>query len=513
MQTQTNDKGKAIIGVSELSAMVRRALTTPDFRRLRVRGEVSEFSERNDTRFFTLKEGRDQIRCVLWPDYALLAPIFEKGSEVVVSGDLGVFESFNQIYVTSVELGGVGQEFERIRQLRKKLTEEGLFEESRKRGLPKYPFVIALVSSPQADGYLDFVNGVVTKAPYIEILPFYTRLQGAEAPAQIASAVQRASLSDADLIAIVRGGGTEEDLIPFSDERVVRAVFEASLPVITAIGHLRHQTLADLAADVSESAPAEAANRVVFEARQAKTHLREAGSRLERSLSRKIAGLSQRFTYVTGSAVIVDHPRVTSKARQHLINARGDLDINFASGVTRKQETVLRLERRLTRQDPLQRISKGWSDLQKLRMNLLEIISVLSHDNERRLQSARAALAARSPEAGFKDIEKRVRDRGGRLDAAVSRAVGRSSLYLRELESILPRVEQSSVRRNALRLQHATALLKSSSLERSLKRGFAIIRKGGTVVQHLKQINPGDAISAQMYEGMIGANVTEVSRK
>jgi exodeoxyribonuclease VII large subunit len=232
-------------------------------------GEVSSANQHARGCFFSLQEpdGSATINCVVWrSQFEKLTTQPKVGEQVVVLGQIRVYARRGnyQLTVWQVLPGGEGLQALRYRQLRNRLAAEGWFDGERKRPLPTYPEVIAVVTSPQAAAWGDIQRTLQQRHPGLSVLLSPAIVQGDQAPPSIARAIDRVVQDGrAQVLLLARGGGAIEDLVCFDDERVVRAIATCPIPIITGIGHERDESLADLAADVCAHTPTAAAERAV----------------------------------------------------------------------------------------------------------------------------------------------------------------------------------------------------------------------------------------------------------
>lgn len=241
-----------------------------------VEGEVSQPSfPPSGHCYFTLKDQHSQVRCVIFRDELLRAAVRPThGIAVVCHGRVRVYEQqgIYQLYVASLTPAGAGDLHARYEALRARLTAEGLFAESRKRPLPRWPRRIAVVTSPIGAVWQDIRNVIRRRYPLVELVLSPTVVQGDHAAAAIERALRRAfAHPNLDLLILARGGGSLEDLWPFNEERVVRTVANAPMPIVVGVGHESDVTLADFAADVRAPTPSAAAELAVPDGRQLPT--------------------------------------------------------------------------------------------------------------------------------------------------------------------------------------------------------------------------------------------------
>lgn len=235
------------------------------FGRAVVEGELSNFRvSKNKWLYFDLKDEYSKVACFA-SIYALPGPL-EDGMVVRITGTPRLHPQFGfSVTVQTITPAGEGSIKKAFLLLKKKLTDEGLFDESRKRFIPDMPQTIALVASVESAAYADFIKIVSSRWPFLTIQVFDTQVQGEAAPEQLVRAITNANEQAelADVLVVTRGGGSADDLQAFNDERVVRAVAASRMPTVVAIGHEIDESLSELAADLRASTPSNAAELLV----------------------------------------------------------------------------------------------------------------------------------------------------------------------------------------------------------------------------------------------------------
>jgi len=273
MQSTTDlfPKTSRVFTVSELTRSIRGTLETK-FGSVWVQGEISNYKlHPSGHQYFTLKDQRAQISCVIWRD--TIAPprhALVDGAQVQVYGTVTVYETRGQ-YQLSVQIlqpRGVGLLQAKFEALKRKLEAEGLFAPERKRLLPKFPRRIGIVTSPSGAAIRDILNVLSRRAPWLQILINPVRVQGTGAAQEIAVAIRELALpnkafASVDLIVITRGGGSMEDLWEFNEEIVARAIFHSAVPIVSAVGHEIDFTISDFVADLRAPTPSAAAELIV----------------------------------------------------------------------------------------------------------------------------------------------------------------------------------------------------------------------------------------------------------
>ena len=263
---------EAALSVGGLTDYIQELLEQDaQLRQVWVTGEVSSTNRHRSGIFFTLQDpdSRASIQCVVWnSQLSKLVQLPVSGEQLIVLGSLRVYPQRGQYQLSVWQAlpAGEGLQALRYRQLRNRLEAEGLFAQERKRSLPTHPQSISVVTSPQAAAWGDIHRTLRHRYPGLLVLFSPAQVQGELAPASIVQAIKRVERDGrAQLLILSRGGGSSEDLACFNDERVVRAIADCSIPVLTGIGHQRDESLADLVADVCAHTPTAAAELAVPE--------------------------------------------------------------------------------------------------------------------------------------------------------------------------------------------------------------------------------------------------------
>src|SRR5436853_1226496 len=258
-----------------------------------IEGEVTELrrQQRWASVFFTLKDPDDGATLpVQMPrgQFDALDLGLEEGERVHVFGRAELYEQRGELRLKAltVERFGVGAHLAALERLKRKLAAEGLFAPERKRPLPRFPRLVGLVTGNDAAAKRDVLTHIVQRFPPANVLVAETYVQGPRAPVSIATAIAHLCRRGADVIVLARGGGSFEDLLPFSDERVVRAVADCTVPVVSAVGHEQDTPLCDLAADVRASTPTAAARLVVPAIAELRARLARSRESLHRGAQR-----------------------------------------------------------------------------------------------------------------------------------------------------------------------------------------------------------------------------------
>jgi len=278
-----------------------KGLLESEFPLFWVQGEVSNFREPGSGHYyFVLKDDRAQIRGVMFRHQNRLLPFRpEDGMAVLVLCRLTVYEPRGeyQIVVERMEPRGRGALQLALEQLKSKLRDEGLFEKGRKRPLPYLPRRIVVVTSPTGAAIRDFIHVMDRRHGAMEIQVYPVRVQGSEAAAEIAEALDRINAQwDADVLVITRGGGSLEDLWPFNEEVLARAIFRSRIPVLSAVGHEIDFTISDFVADVRAPTPSVAAELLAPSRADLDTRIRNMETALRHQIISRLAVMEERLT-------------------------------------------------------------------------------------------------------------------------------------------------------------------------------------------------------------------------
>jgi exodeoxyribonuclease VII large subunit len=314
-----------VLSVSELNRQLRVLLEAEQpLQDLWVRGEISNLSRpASGHLYYSLKDAQAALRCVMWrADAQRLPSPLREGEAVEVHGYIGLYEAGGQLqlYVDTVRPAGEGARYQEFLRLKAALEQEGLFSAERKRPLPAWPQRIGLVTSASGAALQDVLHVLERRYPLAEVVLAACAVQGDEAPDQIARALHRLNRrARPDVILVVRGGGSVEDLWAFNDEDVVRAIAGSAAPIVTGVGHETDVTLADFAADVRAPTPSAAAEIATPSQEALSQHVGLLRTRLAKSLVRRLRRGR------TELRALQTNLRLTSP-QMRLANARQQLD-------------------------------------------------------------------------------------------------------------------------------------------------------------------------------------------
>lgn len=372
--------------VSEFTNQIR-SLLEPRFDRVEVRGELSNVNRsRNGHIYMTLKDPDAQLPAVMWRSRAgLLDRDLQDGDEVVLSGSLQIYppQGRYQLIVQQVRFAGAGQLQVAFEKLKQKLLKEGLFDEREKRTLPSFPKKIAVVTSSTGAAFHDIRSTLERRWPLVELLLVHASVQGDRAAGELVRAVEYLrSRDDLDLLIIGRGGGSMEDLWPFNEESVARALFRFPVPVISAVGHETDFSITDFVADRRAATPTQAALLAVPDQNELRLQIDERTRSLSNFIERRLDRHRDRVRFLAEShALRALRSRMnqlqqtiqwhrgrlrraalefTPMRRHRLERRKEQLEIRMERILQEIQEKQGALYHRLIRKDPNEPLERGF---------------------------------------------------------------------------------------------------------------------------------------------------------
>lgn len=352
--------------VSELTARVKERLET-GFADVWVTGEVTNLTAAGSGHLYlALKDEKALLRAVVWRGVRpTLAIEPADGLQVICHGRIEVYapRGSYQLTVDRCHALGTGTLEARLRELHARLEAEGLFAPERKRPLPRFPRRIGLITSPSGAAIADFLETLAGRWPLADVFVFPSRVQGAGAAAELAASLGLAGRLQPplDTIAVVRGGGSLEDLWAFNEEPVVRAIAASPVPVVAGVGHEIDVSLADLVADCRGLTPTDAAVRIAADRRQLLEGIASLGLRLRLNLQQQTAAARQRLGRLAASRPLADpHEPIRRHRRQLAEDARRLRQLGLAT-VRRLQDRLAAAAGRLDANSPLGLLARGYS--------------------------------------------------------------------------------------------------------------------------------------------------------
>lgn len=362
------DTDNKVLTVTQLNEYIKMLLdSSPLLANIYIKGEISNFTNHYKTGhlYFTLKDEGGLLKAVMFKTSAAKLKFMpENGMRVIAHGRVAAFirDGQYQLYADSIEPDGVGALYIAFEQLKKRLEEEGLFRDDKKRLLPKIPLHIGVITSPTGAVIRDIINISGRRFPMSEIVLFPSLVQGEGAAAQLIAGITYFNLSKrVDLIIIGRGGGSIEDLWAFNNEALARAVRASHIPVISAVGHETDFTICDFASDRRAPTPSAAAEIAVPDAIELKRKINNITGRLELLLSQNVNIRRQRLRQLSERRVLTSPATVIDEKRMIILSIERRLESDIMLILSRKKNNFIQYTSKLEALNPMSIITRGYS--------------------------------------------------------------------------------------------------------------------------------------------------------
>ena len=331
-----------------------------------VRGEISNYKMYpSGHHYFTLKDESSALKCVMFKSQALRLRFRpENGMKVIAMGKITVYprDGAFQLYCGSMAMDGIGDLYAAFEQLKAKLAAQGLFAPEHKKRLPAIPGTIGIITSSAGAAIHDMLRILNHRFPLTKVRLLPVRVQGAEAPAEIAAAIRYANdYKLADLLIVGRGGGSIEDLWAFNDERVAYAIYESEIPIISAVGHEPDVTISDYVADLRAATPSNAAELAVPDREALLQNLDAASSAMAAALSHQLRNARQRLNVLSRSAALSSPTGYLEQRQEQLEHLKSRLIAAQNQMLHQKRNRFVSCTAKLDAMSPLKVLSRGYS--------------------------------------------------------------------------------------------------------------------------------------------------------
>jgi exodeoxyribonuclease VII large subunit len=373
-----------IYTVSDLTSRIRQSINS-QFRDVLVEGEISNFKVYPSGHlYFTLKDDQAMIKavsfnfCDKYPEGTI-----EDGAAVICKGRVDVYEKRGEyrLLVDSIEVKGLGLLQLKFQRLKEKLLKEGLFDADRKKTLPMLPGSIGIVTSPAGAAIRDMLKVILGKFENMSVLIYPVKVQGSDACYEIAEGIHHFNeTKEVDVIIVGRGGGSLEDLSPFNEEVVARAIFASEIPVVSAVGHEVDFTISDFAADIRAPTPTAAADAVVRSKMELLDAITETEKRLERAFKNKLE--KARFLLYQGAAELKETRNIFTDSRMYLDELLNNMMHGFSVYFRGKRTRVESLAQRIADLNPDNILKRGYSITVKKQTKEVVLSTEQVHEGE-----------------------------------------------------------------------------------------------------------------------------------
>ena len=359
------------ITVTDLNKYIKSKIDSDEMlNNVLVKGEISNFKNHyTGHMYFTLKDENSLIKCVMFKTYTTHLSFMPKdGMKVIILGSVSVFErdGVYQVYAKAIKQDGLGSLYEAYEKLKAKLSEEGLFEKKKKKKIPFMPKTIGVLTSNTGAVIRDIINVSTRRNPKVHIRLYPVPVQGTGAGEKIAEGIEFMNKNNlADVLIIGRGGGSLEDLWPFNEERVARAIYNSKIPIISAVGHETDFTIADFVADLRAPTPSAAAELAVPDIFELKQKIQNYQNRYRIALKKKLEVMKLRLEKVMKSRAFTDPKRKIIDDSILLDNLVKRLEKTIKDLQNSKTNKYKELIAKLDTLSPLKTLIRGYSLTEK----------------------------------------------------------------------------------------------------------------------------------------------------
>lgn len=356
-----------VLSITQLTEYIRGRLDDDPFLgQVAVRGEISNYKVYpSGHHYFTLKDEGAALKCVMFKSSAVRLRFRpDNGMKVIAMGKVTVYprDGAYQLYCAAMAMDGVGDLYAAFEQLKKKLAAQGLFDPAHKKPLPKCPGTIGIVTSSAGAAVHDMLRILRKRYPLTKVRLLPVRVQGAEAPGEIAAAIRYANRYKlADLLIVGRGGGSIEDLWAFNDELVAHAIYESEIPVISAVGHEPDVTISDYVADLRAATPSNAAELAVPDQDALRQNLDAMSSAMASALSRQLKAARQHLNVLSRSPALRSPTGYIEQREKSLELLKNRLIAAQNQSITRKNQRYIAAVSKLDAMSPLKVLTRGYS--------------------------------------------------------------------------------------------------------------------------------------------------------
>ena len=360
-----------IYSITQINEYIQgRMNEDPMLAQVAVRGEISNYKlYPSGHHYFTLKDEQSALKCVMFKGNAMSLRFRPaSGMKVIALGRISVYprDGQYQLYVSSMAMDGIGDLYAAFEALKKKLSQQGLFDPAKKKPIPKYPQTIGIVTSSAGAAVHDILRILRRRYPLCSVRLLPVRVQGAEAPEEIASAIRYANAHDlADLLIVGRGGGSIEDLWAFNDERVAYAIYESHIPIISAVGHEPDVTIADYVADLRAATPSNGAELAVPDREALAQNLDAFSAAMTGALNRQLRLASQRLEGLAASPALRSPTGYLDRREKDLGLLKEKLLAAQNRELSKAQQKYVANVAKLDAMSPLKVLSRGYAMAQK----------------------------------------------------------------------------------------------------------------------------------------------------
>ena len=370
-----------VLTITQLNEYIRGKLDADGLlNAVAVKGEISNYKlYPSGHHYFTLKDENSALKCVMFKGNALRLRFRpENGMKIIAMGKVSVFprDGAYQLYCTAMAMDGVGDLYAAFEQLKKKLQAQGLFDPAHKKPIPRFPGTIGIITSSAGAAVHDMLRILNKRYPLAKVRLLPVRVQGTEAPGEIAAAIRYANhYRLADLLIVGRGGGSIEDLWAFNEEVVAHAIYESQIPVISAVGHEPDVTISDFVADLRAATPSNAAELAVPDRDALTQALDSMANAMANSLTRQIKSHKQHLDVLSRSPALQSPTGYLEQKQRQLELLKNRLTAAENQNIARNNQRFIALTSKLDAMSPLKVLTRGYSMAQNDRGEVVRSVS------------------------------------------------------------------------------------------------------------------------------------------
>ena len=359
-----------ILSITQINEYIRAKMDDDQLLNgVAVRGEISNYKVYpSGHHYFTLKDEGAALKCVMFKDNAMRLRFRpDNGMKVIAMGKISVYprDGAYQLYCTTMAMDGIGDLYAAFEQLKKKLEAQGLFDAAHKKPLPKYPGTIGIVTSSAGAAVHDMLRILRKRYPLARVRLLPVRVQGVEAPDEIAGAIRYANIHRlADLLIVGRGGGSIEDLWAFNDERVAHAIYQSDIPVISAVGHEPDVTISDFVADLRAATPSNAAELAVPDQDALLQSLDSMSVAMGTALSRQLTAARRQYQLLAAHPALQSPFGYLEQRRKSLELLKNKLISAQSHQISNQKAKYIAMTAKLDAMSPLKVLSRGYAMVQ-----------------------------------------------------------------------------------------------------------------------------------------------------
>ena len=389
-----------VLSITQLNEYIRgRMDADPLLTQVAVRGEISNYKlYPSGHHYFTLKDEGSALKCVMFKGNALRLRFRpENGMKIIAMGKVSVYprDGAYQLYCTALTMDGVGDLYAAFEQLKKKLAAQGLFDPAHKKPIPKYPGTIGIVTSSAGAAVHDMLRILRKRYPLSKVRLLPVRVQGTEAPGEIAAAIGYANHYHlADLLIVGRGGGSIEDLWAFNDEQVAYAIYHSEIPIISAVGHEPDVTISDYVADLRAATPSNAAELAVPDQDALRQNLDAMSNAMASGLSRQIKAARQHLNILASSQALQSPTGYLDQRHQSVELLKNRLVSAQDRNITKAKQRYIAGVSKLEAMSPLKVLTRGYSMAQTQRGEVVRSINQVELGERIRIRLSDGTISA-----------------------------------------------------------------------------------------------------------------------